>query len=305
VATAVDLFAGIGGNTTAAKAAGIQVLWAANHNQMVVDYHKLNHPEVEHKCQDLQQADWGLVPGHDILLASPCCQGHTKARGIDGPHHHVSRSTAWAPVSCAEHHTPDIVMVENVTEMMRWKLFPQWKSCWEALGYATSFHVLDSADFGVPQHRIRMFMVGTRSKHPIDLTFEKKPHVGFDSIVNLDSGKWSLVDKPGRAQATLDRVANGRREFGPYFVMPYYKNGSGKTGRDIRRPIGTIPTRDRWAIVKGDKMRMCSVEEYRKAMSFPDDLQLPKRKDFAVHALGNATCPVEVQAVLEAIQRAA
>lgn len=302
--TAVDLFAGIGGNTTGAKAAGIQVLWAANHNQMIVDYHELNHPEVSHKCQDLQQADWSQVPGHDILLASPCCQGHTKARGLDGPHHHVSRSTAWAPVDCAEFHQPQAVMIENVTEMMRWKLFPQWKACWEALGYSLSLNVLDSADFGIPQHRIRMFMIGTRSRNPIELKLEKKPHVGFDSIFDLNSGKWSRIDKPGRAQATLDRIANGRREFGELFVMPYYKNGSGKTGRDIRRPLGTVTTRDRWAIVNGDQMRMVSVKEYRKAMSFPDDLILPKRKDYAVQGLGNATCPVEVQAVLEALQRA-
>lgn len=304
MATAVDLFAGIGGNTTGAKAAGINVLWAANHNQRVVDYHELNHPEVKHKCQDLQQADWSQVPAHDILLASPCCQGHTKARGLDGPHHHVSRSTAWAPVSCAEFHEPKAVMIENVTEMMRWKLFPQWKACWEALGYSLSFSILDTADFGIPQHRLRMFMVGTRSKNSIDLKFEKKPHVGFESIFDLDSGKWSRVDKPGRAQATLDRVEMGRRQFGSFFVMPYYKNGSGKTGRDIQRPLGTVTTRDRWAIVKDDYMRMVSVPEYRRAMSFPDELILPKRKDHAVQALGNATCPVEVQAVLEALQRA-
>ena len=97
MATAIDLFAGIGGNTTGAKNAGITVLWAANHNKMVVDYHEMNHPETDHACQDLQQADWSLVPSHDIMLASPCCQGHTRPRGKEGPHHHKSRSTAWAP----------------------------------------------------------------------------------------------------------------------------------------------------------------------------------------------------------------
>lgn len=304
MATAVDLFAGIGGNTTGAKAAGINVLWAANHNPMVVNFHERNHPDTAHACQDLQQADWSLVPSHDILMASPCCQGHTKARGKDGPHHHKSRSTAWAPVGCAEYHLPYLVMIENVTEMLKWKLFPQWRSCFEALGYSLSFNILDSADFGVPQHRQRMYMIGTRSKNPIELDLPKQEHVSFESIVNLDSGKWSLVDKPGRAQATLDRVANGRRQFGHYFVMPYYKTGSGKTGRSIERPLGTVTTKDRWAIVKGDWMRMLSVEEYRRAMSFPDEIQLPARKDHAVHALGNATCPKQVQTVLEAVQRA-
>lgn len=77
----IDLFAGAGGNTTGGKMAGLRMLWAANHNPLVVKYHELNHPEVAHKCQDLHQADWSLVPEHDILLASPCCQGHSRAAG--------------------------------------------------------------------------------------------------------------------------------------------------------------------------------------------------------------------------------
>lgn len=302
---AIDLFAGIGGNTTGAKSAGINVLWAANHNKMVVDFHEKNHPEVDHDCQDLQQADWSLVPKHDLMMASPCCQGHTRARGKEGPHHHKSRSTAWAPVGCAEYHLPDYFMIENVPEMLDWKLFPQWRSCFESLGYSLSINILDSADFGVPQHRKRMFLVGTKSKNPIELKLEPQKHVPFESIISLDSAKWSPVNKPGRAQATLERVANGRSRFGDFFVMPYYKSGSGKTGRCIQRPLGTVTTKDRWAIVKGDEMRMVSVEEYRRAMSFPDDTLLPKRKDHAVHALGNATCPLQVKAVLEALVRAA
>lgn len=77
----IDLISGAGGNTTGGKMAGLRMLWAANHNPLVVKYHELNHPEVAHKCQDLHQADWSLVPKHDILLASPCCQGHSRAAG--------------------------------------------------------------------------------------------------------------------------------------------------------------------------------------------------------------------------------
>lgn len=62
--TAIDLFAGLGGWSTGARAAGVQVLWAANHWQEAVDWHKANHPETEHKCQDLHQARWEQVPAH-------------------------------------------------------------------------------------------------------------------------------------------------------------------------------------------------------------------------------------------------
>lgn len=52
-ATAVDLFAGLGGWTAGAHAAGIRVLWAGNHWRSACDWHALNHPDTAHVCQDL------------------------------------------------------------------------------------------------------------------------------------------------------------------------------------------------------------------------------------------------------------
>lgn len=69
--TAIDLFAGLGGWSTGASMAGVQVLWAANHWPEAVQWHANNHPDTQHVCQDLHQADWTQVPAHDLLLASP------------------------------------------------------------------------------------------------------------------------------------------------------------------------------------------------------------------------------------------
>jgi DNA (cytosine-5)-methyltransferase 1 len=98
-ASVVDLFAGLGGFSTGATQAGARVVWAANHWRAAVDLHAANHPGTEHACQDLHQTDWSTVPAHDILLASPACQGHSHARGKERPHHDAQRSTAWAVVS--------------------------------------------------------------------------------------------------------------------------------------------------------------------------------------------------------------
>ncbi len=95
---AIDLFAGIGGFSEGARQANIDVVWAANHWELAVQYHSANHPHTEHVCQDLHQAAWDQCPKHDILLASPACQGHTHARGKEKPHHDAQRSTAWAVV---------------------------------------------------------------------------------------------------------------------------------------------------------------------------------------------------------------
>lgn len=79
--TAIDLFAGLGGWSSDARNAGIEVPWAANHWPVAVEWHSVDHPEAIHICQDLHKADWSKVPAHDIILASPCCQGHSKASG--------------------------------------------------------------------------------------------------------------------------------------------------------------------------------------------------------------------------------
>ena len=124
----VDLFAGSGGFSEGGRQAGVKVLWAANHCPIAVDCHSRNHHGTEHACQDLHQANWSLVPRHSLLLASPCCQGHTRARGKDKPQHDASRSTAWAVVSCCEYHRPREFIVENVPEFREWALYPAWQS---------------------------------------------------------------------------------------------------------------------------------------------------------------------------------
>lgn len=299
---AIDLFAGAGGFSTGALMAGCNVVWAANHWQAAVEVHALNHPGAQHICQDLHQARWEAVPAHDILLASPCCQGHSKARGkaSGNPQHDASRSTAWAVVSAAEFHRPAFAVVENVPEFLKWTLFPAWQAAMQALGYSLQPHILDAADHGTPQHRERMFIVLARAKSPLVLDLPKRTHVPASSFVDFGAGKWQPIDKPGRAPATLARIAEGRRVHGARFISSYYGNERG--GRSLARPIGTITTRDRHAVVDGDRMRMLSVHEARTAMGFPTNYQLPANQRLSMHLLGNAVCPPVARDVINAIK---
>lgn len=305
--TAIDLFAGLGGWSTGARNAGVNVLWAANHWPVAVEWHAANHPGTQHVCQDLHQANWEQVPAHDLLLASPCCQGHTRARGKEAgnPQHDASRSTAWAPVSALEFHRPQAAIIENVVEFAEWVLYPAWLQAVKALGYQAAPHIVDCADLGVPQHRVRLFMVLTKSKAPLMLQLPSERHVAASSFLDFGAGKWSAIDKPGRAQATLDRVRNGRARFGDQFIMPYYGKGSGLTGRDMDRPIGTITTLDRWALVRGSEMRMLSANEALAAQSFPADTLRPDSHRLTMHMAGNAVPPLAGQRVIQALMEAA
>lgn len=301
----VDLFSGAGGFTEGASQAGASVLWAANHWPLAVKWHAANHPSTQHACQDLHQTDWRDVPVHDVTLGSPACQGHSPARGKDRPKHDADRSTAWAVVSCVEYHQPAFALVENVEAFRRWALYPAWRLALQALGYSVAEHLLDAADFGVPQNRVRLFLVLSRSKAPLRLRLQRQEQRPIASSIRWDAYTWAPILKPGRSPATLARAEAGRRAFGDRFVMPFYGSGSGLTGRSLERPLGTVTTRDRWAIVDGDRMRMMQPAEYAAAMGFPESYQLPQKRTDAIHLLGNAVCPPVARELIAALGRAA
>jgi DNA (cytosine-5)-methyltransferase 1 len=300
---AVDLFAGLGGWSTAARSLGIRVAWAANHWPAAVAQHARNHPDTVHACQDLHQTDWRTVPRHDLLLASPACQGHSKARGAEKPHHDALRSTAWAVVSAAEHHRPELVLVENVPEMRDWILYPAWRLAMSALGYGVTEVIADAADHGVPQNRERLFVVCRRGITAPRVTMKPQPQIAASTFVDFTRGAWSPIEKPGRAAATLARIENGRREHGDRFLLPYY--GAARGGRCLSRPIGTLSTHDRYALVDGDRMRMLDRWEARDACSFPASTVLPDNHKDAIKMLGNAVPPMLGAAVIRAALAAA
>jgi len=301
---AIDLFAGLGLLSRGAEDAGVRVVWAGNHWKVATDCYAANHPIVP-ACQDLHQQDWTQVPPHDLLIAAPACTGHTPARGKDRPHHDAARATAWAVVAALECHRPALGVVENVTAFMKWVLFPSWCHAVTALGYAISPHLVDFADLEVPQNRVRIIIVLSRSKHPLELRLPKLPKIPAAEIVDFDAGHWSPIRKAGRSAKTIARIERGRVEHGNRFIAPYYSNGSGMTGRCLSRPIGTITTTDRWAVIDGERMRMLSIAETRKAMTVPDDYVLPYRHADAMKLLGNAVPRKGAKHIFKALMSAA
>lgn len=301
---AIDLFAGAGGFTEGAIAAGIDVVWAANHNANAVKYHRLNHPETEVVQQDLQLANFMEAPRTDIMIASPCCQGHGNAAGKkrNSPSHDKSRNTAHCVVTAAQIHRHDAFVLENVKEFLDWELYPAWEHAMHLLGYTMANHIVDAADYGVPQHRERLLIVGTKSKAPLHLAPPKQPHIPVSTIIEWDEPhKWRKVKD--KCLNTRQRAAAGRQRFGDTFIMPFYGSGSGKTGRSLDRPVGTITTIDRWAIVRGDEIRVFQPSENRAAMGVRSNFILPKVKREATHLLGNMVPPPLATVFLNELQR--
>ena len=69
--------------------------------------------------------------------------------------------------------------------------------------------------------------------------------------IDLTAPRWRKIDDT-LAQSTQARIAHGRATHGDRFLISYY--GNTLTARSLSRPIGTITTRDRWAVIDGGRM---------------------------------------------------
>ncbi len=298
----------------------MRVIWAANHDRNAVAAHALNHPGTVHACQDLQLCDWTKVPAHDLLLASPCCQGHSNAKGNrKNWNSQQSRQTAWCVYEATARKRPTAVVVENVPEFRNWtesddkgsggEVYCQWRNLMSRIGkgYHYSETVIDAADLGVPQNRERLFMVFVRADvltAPIPLALPRVKHVAFRKIMRPDRGiLWSRVNT--LCDNTIKFVKAAGREYrGTRFLAPYYgATRESGVGRSVDRPLGTLTTKDRYGLVSDCHkwLRMLTIDECRAAMGFPKGYTLDRRKTVAMKQLGNAVVPTAAEWVVRQV----
>lgn len=299
---AIDLFAGWGGFSLGAEQAGAMLVWAANHWPLAVEAHAANHPSARHVCQDLRQADWTALPDFDLLLASPACQGHSQAsQPRRRRYHDALRATAWAVVDCADITAPRAIVVENVADFRRWRLYPVWRAALEALGYHLEELDLRASLFGAPQRRDRLFVVATRGPKALDLE-PSASELPFGPCVEWDAPvTWRPVATA--SERVRERIAKGRRNHGRRFLTQHV---TGHPGVGLDEPIRTITTKDQWAIVDGDRYRPLTVRETARAMGFPDSYRWPEgatRRD-QIRGLGNAVCVPQARALVGAVMGA-
>lgn len=278
--SAVDLFCGAGGESEglrlACEAAGLSLdLTAINHWDIAVETHSLNHPSARHLCEPIDAVSPMKVhkPGSlDLLWASPGCQDHSTAKV--GALDDEARASAWHVVRWAEVLRPKWIGVENVARFLKWAplgvngrplksrlgvIFHEWVRCLRALGYTVEWRILNAADFGATQARIRLFVMarfdGVRSRGPIRWPLpthaestgglfagEALPWRTSREIIDLSLPSRSIFDRSDPlADATLARIADGFRRFGSAdpFVLGQQ---SGSVARPLTRPIPTLST---------------------------------------------------------------
>lgn len=311
--TGLDIFCGAGGSSAGARLAGIEVIAAIDMDPIATETYQENFPDARVITNRLELVDpvslRKSIGSVDVLLASPECTNHTCAKGA-APRSEESRATAMEVIRFATAFKPRWLVLENVVHMRPWSRYEELKKELVALGYHLSEQVLDASNFGVPQSRRRLFLVGDMVRTP---TLVGKQRVKRKRTVKsiLDpKGTWktSTFYSERRAQGTLDRAERAFNELGrgSNFLLVYYGSDGSGGWQPLDRPLRTITTVDRFALLlntrRGPEMRMLQVPELRRAMGFEESFQMSigTRRD-KIRLLGNGVCPPVMAAVLRAL----
>ncbi|MBA3531988.1 MAG: DNA cytosine methyltransferase [Ardenticatenales bacterium] len=317
---AIDLFCGAGGSSYGAQSASIEIAAGFDMWEPAIKTYRLNFPQAKMFSGDIRilssnniKKIKSLIGKVDLIIASPECTNHSKARGA-AKKSEESRKTAFEVIRFARIFRPPWMVIENVIEMQTWDKHSELlKSLWD-LGYFIREIVLNSKDFGVPQSRERLFILCSLSAKATVPTIQEQFHKTAQDIIDT-SGKYSLspLKKKGRAEKTIQSAERAIAALGENtpFLLVYY--GSGRNGKggwqNINEPLRTVTTLDRFAYVvpgnSGHMMRMLQPEELKLAMGFKPDFNLSNvdgltRRD-RIKLMGNGVCPPVMEAAVRSL----
>lgn len=310
---ALDLFCGGGLSSSGAREAGAEIVGAIDLCPIATSTYSTNFPDaivLNRRLEDVSPRDLQKKIGRvDLLLASPECTNHTCAKG-SAPRSESSRATAMQVLRFAETFEPRWVILENVVHMRPWSRYPELVEGLQTMGYDVSEHVLDASRFGVPQKRRRLFLLCDNQAEPPKLVVSKPTKLPPVRDILDPEGTWPTTPlrKKGRAKDTLARADRAIAALGnnnPFLIVYYGTDGCGGW-QSLDRPLRTVTTVDRFALVQptkhGHVMRMLQVPELKRAMGLPDSYVLPAgtRRD-KIRLLGNGVCPPVMAAAVQAL----
>lgn len=313
----IDLFSGGGCGSAGARHAGVTMVGAVDAWDIAAETYRDNFREAEVVTTRLtDRSDPGIfssLSNIDMIIASPECTHHSIARG-NRPVDAESQRSGWYVMNFIRKLDPRWIVLENVTQMRYWPGFDDLISALKKT-YHLTIEALDAADFGTPQNRKRLFIIGDKLGKPSVV----KP------MLRTERDAYSILDRIGsysaepvyngkRAASTIERVERGIAELGRNrdFLIVYY--GSDRAGgwQRLDRPLRTLTTLDRFGLVQwidGEAtLRMLQVSELKRAMGLTHlkdhrgegikfELERGTRRD-KIKLLGNGVCAPVMRAVV-------
>lgn len=173
--SAVSLFSGCGGSDAGLVKAGFDIVMANDKLSYARDVYLANHPATDYRLGDVSKIT--AFPDAELLVGCYPCQGFSQG-GVREPSRSINRlylefARALRAIK------PKAFIVENVAGMVRENfrhLLKNQLRVFRHAGYAVAAEVLNAADYGVPQERRRVFIVGLRKDLGLTFSFPEPTH---------------------------------------------------------------------------------------------------------------------------------
>jgi len=229
----VSLFSGCGGLDLGFKQSGYEIIWANDILKDACETYRHNIGDHIH-CGDISTIDKKIIPQADVVIGGPPCQSFSLVGKRDPKD--LRSNLVWSYLEVLETVKPKLFILENVTGLLSAKnadgskVLDNLIEAFTNIGFTTSVFKLNAADYGVPQRRVRVFIVGNRKNkiisEPPKSHCEKNWVSAFEALSDLsdttESGIGKYIKKPkGEFQELMRIGQNGK--FNLHFT-PYASN---------------------------------------------------------------------------------
>lgn len=298
----IDLFAGIGGIRRPYQKLGGTCVFSSEIDKFAIQTYEANWGETP--SGDITKIDAKDIPNFDILLAGFPCQAFSIAGKRQG--FNDIRGTMFFEVKrILEYHKPKCFMLENVKGLLshdKGNTFKVMKDILEnKLNYKIYVKVLNAKDFGVPQNRERVIIVGFKN-HDINFNFPEptgeKTRLGDILEVNVDS-KYTISDKIWESH---QKRKQRNREKGNGFGYSLFNEDSQYTST-----ISARYYKDGSEILieqKDKNPRKLTPREAARLQGFPDDFKLVVSDMQCYKQFGNSVPTKMIEAVANNVIKA-
>jgi len=296
--TFVDLFAGIGGFHAAAGRLGGQCVFASE-----IDHHAQYAYQVNYGIKpvgDITQIKLEDIPKHDMLLAGFPCQPFSiigKKQGFDD----VRGTLFFEIVRILAAKKPPFFVLENVKQLSshdRGKTLQVILEKLHNLGYKVYWRILNALDYGLPQKRERLIIVGFID-HGIEFNFPPAmPCKRLDEILEKDS----YIDKKHFVSEVI-REKRAKAHASEHQVAIWHENKSGNISSHPYSCALRAGASYNYLLVNG--IRRLTPREMLRLQGFDDDFKIVCNDSQTRKQAGNAVPVPMIRAVIKEILHAA
>lgn len=296
--TFIDLFAGIGGIRLPFDELGYKCVFSSEWDSAACDTYEANFGE--RPLGDITKISAAEIPSHDILLAGFPCQTFSimgKMAGFSD-----TRGTMFFEIErILSHHKPQVILLENVKQLTthdKGRTFETILAHLSALGYHVKYKVLDARNFGLPQKRERIIIVGFLDENMAEKFNFDFPVIPYNLADVLEND--SDVDKSLFASA---RILEKRKAYtknkNVFYPSVWHENKAGNISvLDYACALRTGASYN-YLLVNG--IRRPSSRELLRFQGFPDDFKIVVPHGEIRRQTGNSVAVPMIRAVAERI----